>query len=175
MYERDNTRKLVIAGVLLAIGIIIPLIFHATGIPGNVFLPMHIPVLLGGFLLPSYLALLLGILTPILSSLLTGMPPLFPMAVIMVFELGIYGLVASILYRKLKLPSVISLVLSMVAGRIMAGLVVFILAAFFAYQMDPITFIIGGVTTGIPGIVIQLILIPSLVYSIMKYTTLDLD
>lgn len=175
MYERDNTRKLVIAGVLLAIGIIIPLIFHTTGIPGNVFLPMHIPVLLGGFLLPSYLALLLGMLTPILSSLLTGMPPLFPMAVIMVFELGTYGLVASILYRKLKLPSVISLVLSMVAGRIMAGLVVFILVAFFAYQMGPITFIIGGVTTGVPGIVIQLILIPSLVYSIMKYTTLDLD
>ncbi|WP_313756097.1 ECF transporter S component [Tissierella sp.] len=175
MYEKNNTRKLVIAGVLLAIGIIVPTIFHTTGIPGNVFLPMHIPVLIGGFLLPPYLALLLGMLTPILNSLITGMPPLFPMAVIMIFELGIYGLVASILYRKLKMPSVISLIISMISGRIMAGFVVFILAAFFEVKMDPMTFIIGGVITAIPGIIIQLILVPSLIYSIVKYTTIDLD
>lgn len=175
MYEKNNTKRLIIAGLLLAIGIIIPMIFHTTGIPGTVFLPMHIPVLIGGFLLPPYLALLLGILTPILNSLIAGMPPLFPMAVIMVFELGIYGLVASVLYRKLRLPSVIALIISMIAGRIAAGVVVFILAAFFAVQMDPMTFIIGGVTTGIPGIIIQLVLIPSLIYSIVRYTTIDLD
>ncbi|WP_406242372.1 ECF transporter S component [Tissierella carlieri] len=130
MYEKNNTKRLIIAGLLLAIGVIIPTIFHTTGIPGNIFLPMHVPVLIGGFLLPPYLALLLGMLTPILNSLITGMPPLFPMTVIMVFELGIYGLVASILYRKLELPSVVALIISMIAGRIMAGLVVFILAAF---------------------------------------------
>ncbi|MBU5313934.1 ECF transporter S component [Tissierella carlieri] len=175
MYEKNNTKRLIIAGLLLAIGVIIPTIFHTTGIPGNIFLPMHVPVLIGGFLLPPYLALLLGMLTPILNSLITGMPPLFPMTVIMVFELGIYGLVASILYRKLELPSVVALIISMIAGRIMAGLVVFILAAFFAIEMDPMTFVIGGVTTGIPGIIIQLVLVPSLVYSIVRYTTIDLD
>lgn len=175
MYEKNNTKRLIIVGLLLAIGVIIPMIFHTTGIPGTVFLPMHVPVLIGGFLLPPYLALLLGMLTPILNSLITGMPPLFPMAVIMVFELGIYGLVASVLYRKLELPSVVALIISMISGRIMAGLVVFILAAFFAIQIDPMKFIIGGVTTGIPGIIIQLILVPSLVYSIVKYTTIDLD
>ncbi|MCQ4923502.1 ECF transporter S component [Tissierella carlieri] len=175
MYEKNNTKRLIIAGLLLAIGVIIPTIFHTTGIPGNIFLPMHVPVLIGGFLLPPYLALLLGMLTPILNSLITGMPPLFPMAVIMIFELGIYGLVASILYRKLELPSVVALIISMIAGRIMAGLVVFILAAFFAIEMDPMTFVIGGVTTGIPGIIIQLVLVPSLVYSIVRYTTIDLD
>lgn len=175
MYEKNNTKRLIIAGLLLAIGIIVPMIFHTTGISGTIFLPMHIPVLLGGFLLPPSLALLLGMLTPILNSLITGMPPLFPMAIIMVFELGIYGLVASFLYRRLELPSVVALIISMVAGRIMAGLVVFILAAFFAVKMDPMTFVIGGVTTGIPGIIIQLILVPSLVYSITRYTTIDLD
>ncbi len=175
MYEKNNTKRLIIAGLLLAIGIIVPMIFHTTGISGKIFLPMHIPVLLGGFLLPPSLALLLGMLTPILNSLITGMPPLFPMAIIMVFELGIYGLVASFLYRRLELPSVVALIISMVAGRIMAGLVVFILAAFFAVKMDPMTFVIGGVTTGIPGIIIQLILVPSLVYSITRYTTIDLD
>src|SRR5690625_750917 len=89
--NRITTRSLVTAGLLLAIGIIIPSIFHTTGIPGTVFLPMHIPVLLGGFLLPLPLAFLLGVLTPMLNSIITGMPPLFPMAIIMVFELGFYG------------------------------------------------------------------------------------
>ena len=175
MYQRDKTRRLVIAGLLLAIGIIIPMIFHSTGIAGTVFLPMHIPVLIGGFLLPPYLALLLGMLTPLINSLVTGMPPLFPMAIIMIFELGIYGFVASIMYRRLKIPSIISLIISMIAGRIMAGLVVFILAAFFGLQMDPILFVIGGVTTGIPGIIIQIILIPSLIHGIVRYTTINLD
>lgn len=175
MYQRDKTRRLVIAGLLLAIGIIIPMIFHSTGIAGTVFLPMHIPVLMGGFLLPPYLALLLGMLTPLINSLVTGMPPLYPIGIIMIFELGVYGLIASLLYRRLSIPSIISLIVSMIAGRIMAGLVVFILATFFAVQLDPILFIIGGVTTGIPGIIIQIILVPSLIHGIVKYTTINLD
>lgn len=175
MYERNNTKKLVISGLLLALGLVIPMIFHSTGIPGDIFLPMHIPVLIGGFLLPPYLALLLGMVTPLLNSLIGGMPVFFPMAIIMTFELGIYGLIASLTYRGLKLPSIISLILSMAAGRIMAGLVVFILATFFVMEMDPMIFIIGAVTKGIPGIVIQLVLIPSLIYSIVKYTTINLD
>jgi hypothetical protein len=175
MYQRDMTRRLVIAGLLLSLGIIIPMIFHSTGIAGTVFLPMHIPVLIGGFLLPPYLALLLGMLTPLINSLVTGMPQLFPMAIIMSFELGIYGFVASLMYRKLNIPSIMSLIVSMIVGRIMAGLVVFILATFFAVQLDPILFIIGGVTTGIPGIIIQIILVPSLIHGIVKYTTINLD
>lgn len=175
MNERNYVKRLVIAGLLLAMGIIIPMIFHTTGIAGTIFLPMHIPVLLGGFLLPPVLALLLGMLTPLLNSLITQMPPLFPMAVIMIFELGIYGLVASVLYRKLRLPSILALIISMIAGRIMGGVVVFVLAAFFAIQMDPMVFIIGGITTGLPGIIIQLVLVPTLIYSIVRYTTIDLD
>lgn len=175
MYQRDTSKRLVIAGLLLAIGIILPMIFHATGIEGTIFLPMHIPVLIGGFLLPPYLALLLGMLTPLLNSLIGGMSPLFPMAVIMILELGIYGLIASTMYRRLELPSIISLIISMIAGRVMAGLVVFILAAFFGIQMDPMVFIIDGVTVGLPGIIIQLILIPSIIQGIVKYTTINLD
>lgn len=175
MYERNNTKKLVIAGLLLAIGIIVPSIFHLTALPGKMLLPMHIPVLIGGFLLPPWLALLLGMLTPFLNSLITGMPLLFPNGIIIIFELGIYGLIASLTYRKLKLPSIISLIISMIAGRIMAGLVVFILATFFAVEMDPMVFVIGAITTGLPGIVIQIILIPTLIHSIVKYTTINLD
>jgi len=174
MKERNHVRNLVISGLLLALGLIIPYIFHSSGIAGNIFLPMHVPVLIGGFLLPPQFALLLGILTPIINSLITGMPG-FPIVLIMIFELGTYGLLASVFYLKLRLPSVFALILSMIGGRIMAGLVVFILAIFFAIPLEPITYVIGAITTGIPGIVIQLILIPILIHGIVRYTTIYLD
>lgn len=173
--NRITTKNIVTAGLLLAIGIIVPSIFHTTGMPGQIFLPMHIPVLLGGFLLPLPLATLLGILTPLLNSLITGMPVLFPSAILMIFELGFYGLVSSLLYRKLHWPSVISLVIAMVVGRVVAGIVSFFLIVLFTVQMDPILFVKVGVITGLPGIIIQLILIPSLLYGINRYTTINLD
>lgn len=175
MYEKNYTKRLVIAGLFLAIGVLIPSIFHTVGIAGTVFLPMHIPVLLGGFLLPPHLALILGMVTPLLNSMVTGMPQLFPIGLIMIFELGFYGFIASILYRKLRMPSILSLIFSMFVGRIVAGLIVFILATFFQVQMDPILYIIGGASTGLPGIIIQLVLVPTLIHSIVKYTTIDLD
>lgn len=173
--NRIDTKKLVIAGLLLAIGIILPSIFHTTGIPGTIFLPMHISVLLGGFLLPPSLAFLLGALTPILNNLVTGMPVLFPMVVIMTFELGIYGFIASLMYRKLHANMILSLIVSMIVGRLVAGFIVFLLVVLFTVQMDPIIFVKTAIITGLPGIIIQIILIPTLVYSINRYTTINLD
>lgn len=175
MYRENNTKKLVTAGLLLAIGIIVPSIFHTTGLPGKMLLPMHIPVLIGGFLLPPVFAFLLGALTPLLNSMITGMPVLFPMAIIMIFELGAYGLVVSLLYRKFNLPSIPSLVVAMILGRLVAGLVVYVLSAFFGVDLNALVFIVGAVTTGIPGIVIQLLLIPMLIHGITRYTTINID
>lgn len=174
MYKKTSSKKIVIAGLLLAIGIIVPSIFHLTAMPGKIFLPMHIPVLIGGFLLQPWLALSLGMLTPLLNSFITGMPILFPSGIIMIFELGIYGLIASLAYRKMKLPAIVALIISMIVGRVVAGLVVFVLARFFAVELSPLVFIIGTITTGLPGIVIQIILIPIIINSIIKYTTIDL-
>lgn len=175
MNRNNSTKKLVTAALLLAIGVIIPSIFHLTGLPGPVLLPMHIPVLIGGFLLPPSLALLLGMLTPLLNTFITGMPFFFPIAIIMVFELGAYALVASLLYRVLKVPTLLSLIISMVVGRIVAGITIFILSAFFTIQLDPILFVKGAVIAGIPGIIVQIILVPTIVYAIVKYTTINLD
>jgi riboflavin transporter FmnP len=175
MRRKVTTKKLVTASMLLAIGVIIPSIFHLTGLPGQMLLPMHIPVLIGGFLLPPSLAMLLGVLTPLLNSFITGMPVLFPIAIILVFELGAYGLITSLLYRKLKVPSLLALIISMIIGRVMAGITIYILSMFFTLPLDPIMFVKGAVITGIPGIIIQLILLPSLVYAILKYTTINQD
>ncbi len=168
MSRKFTTRDLVFTGALIALGLVTPMAFHLFGGTGPVFLPMHIPVLIGGFILPPFLALLLGMVTPLVSSVLTGMPVLFPMGVIMFFELGIYGLAASLAYRKLKLPSISSLIIAMIAGRVAAGAVVFILSAGFGVQMNAIAFVKGAVVTGLPGIAVQIILIPSLVYALNK-------
>lgn len=175
MNNRTNTKNIVLAGLLIAIGLIVPSIFHTTGINGRVFLPMHIPVLLGGFLLSPLYALLVGMITPLVNSLLTGMPPLFPTAIIMMFELGAYGLIASYVYRKFKMPLIISLILSMVAGRLVASLVTYIFVLAFSLKIDPIFILTGGVIFALPGIIIQIILIPVLMHGIEKYTTVNLD
>lgn len=165
----NKTRELVIGGLLLATGILLPMVFHMFGMTGPIVLPMHIPVLIGGFLLSPILALFLGIITPIISGLLTGMPVMFPMSIIMACELGIYGLVASLATRKLKLSPLIALIISMIFGRIAAALAVTVLVQLFGIKMNPIVYIKGAIITGIPGILIQIVIIPSLIYAINAY------
>jgi hypothetical protein len=169
MNRQITTKELVLSGLLLASGIILPMIFHMVSLTGPIALPMHIPVLIGGFLLSPQIALALGVLTPVLSGLLTGMPVMFPMAVIMAVELGAYGLTASIVTRKFKLPVIPSLIISMITGRIAAGLTVAALVQLFGVKMNPIMFVKGAVLTGLPGIIIQLIFIPALIYGIKSY------
>jgi riboflavin transporter FmnP len=169
-----KTRKLVLSGLFIAFGVLLPMVFHQFNMGGPVFLPMHIPVLIAGMFLGVLPGLLVGLITPIVSSLLTGMPVAFPMLPIMVFELATYGLVAGYLSQALKANSYISLVLAMVAGRIAAGLVVFILGTFFGFQgPGPILFVQGAIVTGIPGIIIQLAFIPLVVNLLKKHVNTD--
>lgn len=165
----NKTKELVIGGLLLATGILLPMIFHMFGMTGPIALPMHIPVLIGGFLLSPALALSLGIITPVISGLLTGMPVMFPMSIIMAFELGTYGLVASLATRKLRLSPLPALIISMIFGRIAAAISVALLVQLFGVKMNPIIYIKGAIITGIPGIIIQIIIIPSLIYAINAY------
>lgn len=169
MYKNISTKEMVLSGLLLATGFILPMMFHVFGMTGPIFLPMHIPVLLGGLLLSPILALILGIITPVLSSVFTGMPVIFPMAVIMAFELGTYGFAASLAVRKFKLNALSSLLISMISGRIMAGLSVALLVNLFGIKMNPIIYLKGAIITGIPGLIVQLIFIPPLVFAIKRY------
>lgn len=169
MNKNITTYELVLSGLLLATGILLPMVFHMFSLTGPIALPMHIPVLIGGFLLPPQIALLLGMITPIISGLLTGMPVMFPMAVIMAAELGIYGLTASLATKKLNLSIIPSLILSMVCGRIAAGITVSLLVLMVKVKMNPVLFVKTAVVTGLPGIIIQLVFIPALVYGIRTY------
>ncbi|WFA09372.1 ECF transporter S component [Tissierella sp. Yu-01] len=165
-----KAKRIVLSGLFVAIGILLPMIFHQFSMGGPAFLPMHIPVLIAGLFLGPIEGLMVGLITPILSSVLTGMPVMFPMLPIMVFELGTYGFTAGYFYKKLKMNLFVSLILSMLDGRISAGIVVFILGSFFGYQgAGPIPFIQGAIITGIPGIIIQIIFVPLVVKLLNKY------
>ena len=95
-----KTKKIILSGIFIAFGIILPMFFHTFNMAGSIFLPMHIPVLIGGFLLGPLYGGLVGLLTPILSGFMTGMPPLVPVMPIMAFELCAYGVISGFLFEK---------------------------------------------------------------------------
>lgn len=159
-----TTKYLVLSGLMLVLGLLLPLVTHAFG-AGTVILPMHIPVLLAGMLLPLPYAFGVGLLTPVLSSLFTGMPPLLPMLPIMAVELTLYALSASIARGRFRLNPYLCLLISMIIGRIGAGLMVFALSTLFSVPVaPPLVYLSGAILTGIPGIIIQIVLIPPLTY-----------
>jgi hypothetical protein len=164
----SGSREIVISGLLIGTGVVLPIFFHALGV-GPAFSPMHIPALLAGFSLPLRFAFLAGIAMPLVSSLVTGMPPIFPVLPYMVFELATYAATASIMFRTLKQNIYVSLVVSMIAGRIAAGLIVWMMTAFLGVDIaGPFTFIAGSIMTSFPGMIVQLLLIPAIVYPLKK-------
>lgn len=188
-------RKLTYGGLLLAIAVVLPQVFHLTGGPasGAVFLPMHIPVLIAGLLLGPFYGLAIGAIAPACSFLITQMPTAARLP-FMIIELAIYGLVSGILHHTLglcrfrfsrrprqenaekttlsdaeRLTGIyISLILAMAAGRIAYALSLIIMGRLFGIENANPAAVIAAVTTGIIGIVIQLIVIPPIIFALQK-------
>ncbi len=163
----NQTRKLTLSAMFLTIGMILP--FFTGQIPqvGNMLLPMHIPVLLCGFLCGGKYGLLVGFILPVLRSACFGMPPMMPTALAMAFELAAYGTISGQLYEKTK-NTIVSLICAMIGGRIVWGIVSFILYQMMGNVFTWQIFAAGAVLQAVPGIVVQLILIPVLVYALKK-------
>ena len=157
-----KTFKLVASSVLVALGVLLPVAFHMVGAAGSIFLPMHIPALLAGFLLGPYCGFCVGLFSPLISGLSTGMPPIAVLP-IMAVELSVYGAIGGWLYRNLKLSIWLSLIAAMTAGRLAAAISAFALVKLFGVKINPFVFITGAVLTGLPGITAQLMLVPLLV------------
>ncbi|QQK07961.1 ECF transporter S component [Miniphocaeibacter halophilus] len=162
-----KTKKLVYSSLLLSIGIILPTLVHLTGIPGNVFLPMHIPVLIAGLLLGPTYGAIIGVLLPLINFLIINMPPI-PTLYIMTFELLGYGLFSGIIYKRTS-NIILSLVCSMIIGRIFGAIVSYVLFTMLGMsKISPYIWLSGSIITGLPGIIIQLLLIPIIVKALMK-------
>jgi riboflavin transporter FmnP len=157
------------SAMYLALSILLPIAFHVFGIGGRVFLPMHIPALLAGFLIGPASGVVVGLLAPGLSYLLTGMPPTYAVP-LMSFELAMYGLVAGITYKRLHLNIYISLILAMIVGRLMFGLGLFVLGMFIELPYSAAVFFSSGgaIISGLPGIAVQIVLIPLIVAAVNR-------
>ena len=169
IFMRFKTKDLTTAAVLLALGIILPMVVHMSGVNGAIFLPMHIPVLVAGLTLGSTLGFIIGLVSPIVNHLITGMPPI-PIYWIMLVELSLYGLVSGFLYKKIKMTLCPSLIISMIIGRLGGILMVIILGMGFGLQsIPPLGVYIKAVTiTALPGIIIQLLFIPMIITAYEK-------
>jgi len=171
MKTMSNTKKLCIAAICVALCYVLPLILHAVG-GGKLFSPMHFPVLLCGLICGPLYGGLCGIIGPVISSLLGGMPAAHQL-ISMVPELVFYGLISGLLFKFVRTKSIyanlyISLIPAMLAGRIAGGIAkafVFLSdAQAYSVSLWASSYLIGT----LPGIIAQLILIPALVFALIK-------
>ena len=166
-----KTKRIVIAGLCVALGVVLPVAVHSIPNAGNILLPMHIPVLLCGFFCGAPWGMAIGFIAPLLRSFTLGMPPMFPTAFCMAFELAVYGFTAGWLHNRLpkkKIYVYASLLSAMVLGRVVWGVVMFACMGLDIAQFGFAAFVSGAFTNAVPGIVLQIILIPLLVILLDK-------
>lgn len=173
----EETRTMVLAAMFLALGIIMPFLTGQIPTLGNRLLPMHIPVLICGFVCGWKYGLIVGFVVPILRSVMFGMPPMFPTGAAMAFELAAYGTVTGILYERISRRSLhkshvvgvyAALIGAMIAGRLVWGLVSIPLYGLAGNVFNVSVFLAGAFLNAIPGIVLQLVIIPVIVMMLKR-------
>lgn len=169
--KKRSLRKTILSAMFLAIGMVLPFVTGQIKEIGDSLLPMHIPVLLCGFICGYEYGLAVGLILPLLRSFSFGMPPLYPNCVYMGLELAAYGFFAGLFYKLLPKKTgytYLSLILSMIFGRIVWGISKGILLGIKGKAFTFAAFISGGITDAIPGIILQIILIPAILTIINK-------
>lgn len=169
------------SGILIAVGLVLPFLTGQIPEIGSMLLPMHLPVLICGFLCGWKYGLIVGFITPILRSFIFGMPYFYPAALAMGFELATYGFLCGLIFKFLNNKNInliisiyVSLIIAMIGGRVVWGVVRFIMGVIdssnvFSFKL----FIAGAFVTAWPGIVIQLIIVPLLLISLSKTKVIE--
>ena len=168
-------RHLVYAAVCLALCMLLPLLTGQIPQIGSALSPMHIPVLLAGFLCGPWWALAVGFVAPMLRHVWMGMPPLIT-AIAMSFELAAYGLFSGLLYRLLPKKTVniyVSLIGAMILGRIVWGIAMVVISGVSGSAFTWSAFIAGALLNAVPGIILHIVLIPILVMALKRAKVLD--
>lgn len=160
--------------MFMAIGILLPLLTGQIQRIGNMLLPMHIPVLLCGLICGWQYGAVVGFILPLMRSVMFGMPPFYPVAVAMAFELAAYGFVTGFVYSRVHCKNIwttyLSLITGMISGRVIWGIAEVILLGIGGKSFTWKMFISGAVLNAVPGIVIQLIIIPAIMAAVRKLT-----
>ena len=166
-----QVRRMTYSALCLALALVLPFLTGQIPQIGSALCPMHLPVLLCGFLCGWPWGLAVGFIAPPLRSVIFGMPPMIPTALAMAFELATYGALAGFLYRKFPktIPGIYaSLLIAMISGRLVWGVVRLILAGVQGNGFTFAMFLSGAITTAIPGIIAQLVLIPAVVLALRR-------
>ncbi|MBR5571971.1 MAG: ECF transporter S component [Oscillospiraceae bacterium] len=178
MNRNNKTVRLVLSALFLALAYVLPFLTGQIPQIGKMLCPMHIPVLLCGFFCGWPWGLAVGFIAPLLRSLTLGMPPLFPTAVCMAFELAAYGAIAGIMYKALprrKSSIYIALLVAMIVGRLVWGVAMLVCMGLQGSAFTFAAFFAGAVANAIPGIIIQIVLIPILVMLLDKAKGAELE
>jgi niacin transporter len=166
--ESERLRAMVISAVMAALALVLPVAFHAVDL-GSKFLPMLLPLLLNGFLVPFRWAVGTALVVPWLSAFATGMPPLYPpVAAVVSAEGAVLAGVASVLCRGRTRSVWIALIPAVVAGRLTALALTWILAK--AFQLPPTLASVAKLLEGAPGVALQLAVVPLVLHMLSKRT-----
>ncbi len=170
--KKHATKKLTTSAMLFAVGLVLPFLTGQIPQIGSMLLPMHIPVFLCGLICGWKYGLLVGLALPITRSLLFGMPPMYPTALAMAFELAAYGAIAGAIYNYEGYFCIKSLcrsmLIAMVAGRVVWGALMLMLTRVKGGVFTFSAFAAGAVLNAIPGIILQLVLIPAVMLALHK-------
>lgn len=167
---KQTTQNFVLAAMFMALGLVLPFLTGQIQQIGNMLLPMHLPVLVCGLICGWQYGAVVGFVLPLLRFVLFGMPPIYPMGVSMAFELAAYGFLVGWLYSHSRWQCIISLyrclLAAMVGGRLVWGAVRVLLSGVAGQAFTWEMFLSGALLTAIPGIVLQLTLIPALMLAL---------
>ena len=169
--SKHQIRMLTYAAMCLALCMVLPFLTGQIPEIGSALSPMHIPVLLCGFLCGPWWAALTGAVAPLLRFALFGMPPLFPTGLAMCFELAAYGLVSGLLYQTLPKKNgniYAALILAMLAGRIVWGTAMALISGVSGSAFTWAAFLAGAFMNAVPGIIVHILLIPLIVMALRK-------
>lgn len=165
-------KRMTLSAMFLALGLVLPFVTMQIPQIGSMLLPMHLPVFLCGMVCGPFWGLLVGTVCPLLRHVLFQMPPLMS-AIPMAFELAAYGLVSGLLFARFREKDTravyFSLIPAMIVGRLVWGLVQVVLFSLRGNAFTVQAFLAGAVTTAVPGIILQLILIPLLMRALKRY------
>ncbi len=169
---KGMTKNLTLSAMFLALGLVLPLLTGQIPQIGNMLLPMHLPVFLCGLICGWQYGGVIGFVTPLLRYVIFGMPVLYPTGLAMSLELMTYGIVAGLLYAISKWQCVVALyrclIIAMLAGRAVWGVTEVILLGLSGDSFTWQAFFAGAFLNAVPGIILQLILIPAIMLALHR-------
>ncbi|MBQ6267447.1 MAG: ECF transporter S component [Clostridia bacterium] len=173
---KKTVKNTAFAGMFLALCMVLPMITGNIPEVGQMLCPMHVPVLLCGFVCGWPYGLLVGAIAPLLRSLIFGMPVMYPAAAAMAFELATYGLLTGVFYRVFPRKDGYiypTLFIAMIGGRLVWGAARYIMAGLSGSSFGMQAFLAGALTNAIPGIILHIVIVPAVVIAFRRAKLMD--